>query len=198
MATVTLNHITRQISGFARRHGQLSSESFGRPLDQIAQGDVLYPGMFYILSNVRREGNELQFLFRAEIADRINHEGDPETDVWNDAIIMACDLLAFLDSDDREFELASSSAMTPFTAEGADLVAGVQFDFTLKAAAPMNTCLSPVRDAAEDGEFLMTEDGRFILTESGHKILLETPSGRLMTENGQYILTEDGSYIITE
>jgi len=196
MSRQTLNQIKRDIQRYAESHGQLGAVRFCQQADLLDAGDIKYPAFFFDYISGRKDKSELVMSFSGTVADLVHPERDNESEVWSDATSIACDILSYLDSDERDFVLQEGVAMKPFTG-GEDHLGGVTFDFTLRVPFPYNTCVAPVKVAA-DG-FLRAEDGRFIHTEDGRAIRVDTETSTLVyAESGLPIMTEDGKTIILE
>lgn len=194
MASRTLNQTVREIKGFGESHAQLQNVQFNKQLDLLDGGDIKYPAFYFTLNRSRKESNELVLLFSAWVADADMKENRNTQDIWNDTMLIACDLLAAMSGSDN-YNLTDGIDIRNFDNTGGDNTAGVEFDFELRLLFPYDRCLIPAKD---EGDYLITDDGRYILTESGQRIIIETATGFLLTEDGRQIQTEDGIPLILE
>lgn len=165
---MSLNQITDAILAFAGEHGQLKTADFRAPYDWSADVDNVYPAFFFDLLSSQRVPNQRSYTFEGFVVDRAA-EGQ-EREVLSDAIEIADDIISWIGGQD--FTLVGEPQMFPFVESTSDVLAGVRFEFTVRATVPLDRCAIPYKPE-ELSEYLLTESGDFILLESGDKIILE-------------------------
>lgn len=163
---LTLNQIKTGIRTFAARHGQLQTAKFCKQHELLTEGDILYPALYFDFDNAKKEGGQMVYSFSAIIADRIRPEKDNEAEVWSDTILIADDLLGYLDGEDG-WRLEDGAPIRPFTEATGDNTAGVRVEFVLRVPFPYDRCVTPVKESLQ----IVTEEGTYLLTESGLNLI---------------------------
>lgn len=165
---ITLNQLRREITEFATAHGQIRTAKFSRQFELQEGGDIIYPALFYDVKPMRKQKGALLRPFTFWIADLVRPDRENTVEIWNDTELMALDILAYLDSEDRDFKLQEGATITHFTLAGADLTAGVQIELTLELRIALNACEIPTTAVG----YLLTENGEILATENAENITL--------------------------
>ena len=195
MAVLTLNQIRNKIRVFAAGHGQIVTAKFCKQHELLEEGDIKYPALYYDLETGRKEKSQMVYSMSAIIADRINPEKDNEAEVWNDAMLIADDLLGFLDGEE-DWTLEDGAPIKPFSGALGDNVSGVRVDFVLRAPFPYDRCVTPTKVSS----YIITEAGITLVTEDGRVIELEDEAAltAFLLENGDTLNTETNTELIVE
>ena len=140
----TLNQIITELQTIAENHYQINSFSFGDIWEINTSGSINYPLMHLNIENVGVQGSMQSFRFNLLFCDIVKGGEVNETDVLNDQLEIAKDVIAQLKHPDYAWDfLGDSLTLEAFTERLTDSVSGYSMSINLDLPFDSNRCSIP-------------------------------------------------------
>lgn len=140
----TLNQVVTQLEAIATAHYQINSFGFGDIFEINTSGDINYPLMWLVHDSVAINGGLQTFKFNLIFCDVVKNGEVNETEVLNDQLEIAKDVIAQLKHKDYQWDfLGQNINLDSFTERFVDSVAGYSFEFELEMPFDSNRCSIP-------------------------------------------------------
>jgi len=180
---VTINQVVRQLRAIATAHKQINTFGFGQIPEYGKGGGMVYPVWWVqqLPSNV--DGNDLRLKYRFLFADLVHKDLTNETDVSNDQMLTALDVIAQLQHPDYEWIYNAQSSLEPVYGKLDDEVTGWICELELVIANPYNRCAIPFSTSP-----MTEEEIGFVTIYASDGITVVDR----VSNNGWYVLTGGG------
>jgi hypothetical protein len=140
----TLNQVITQLEAIATAHYQINSFGFGDIWEINTSGDINYPLMWLVHDAVEISQGVQTFKFNLIFCDIVKGGEVNETEVLNDQLEIAKDVIAQLKHKDYQWDfLGENINLEAFTERFTDSVAGYSLAINLDLPFDSNRCSIP-------------------------------------------------------
>ena len=139
---MTLNQIVAQIKSYGTTHPQIKTVYFGAFSDKLDDNDVVYPAMFFDLSDAAIGQKLITYNFSIYILDRHLVETDA-LEVLSDTDLIAQDIVANFRNPTNTWVTGDNIAVTYVTEDSPDYLAGTNITISVTLPSLNNRCQIP-------------------------------------------------------
>ena len=139
---MTLNQIVKQIKSYGENHPQIKTVYFGAFSDKLDDNDVVYPAMFFDMTDAAIAAKLITYNFVIYLLDRHLVETDA-LEVLSDMNLVAQDIVAEFRDPSNEWVTSDNIAVTYFTEDSPDYLAGASLNISITLPSLNNRCQIP-------------------------------------------------------
>lgn len=139
---MTLNQIVKQIKSYGITHPQIKTVYFGLFSDKLDDNDIVYPAMFFDLSDASIGQKLITYNFSIYILDRHLVETDA-LEVLSDTDLVAQDIVANFRNPSNTWVTGDNISVTYISEDSPDYLAGTSINISVTLPSLNNRCQIP-------------------------------------------------------
>lgn len=139
---MTLNQIVKEIKSYGENHPQINTVYFGAFSDKLDDNDVVYPAMFFDMTDASISAKLITYNFVIYLLDRHLVETDA-LEVLSDMNLVAQDIVAKFRDPSNTWVTGDAIGVNYFTEDSPDYLAGASLNISITLPSLNNRCQIP-------------------------------------------------------